>query len=461
MLSRSDFLPYQDSGVDFIKNNPRCSIWADMGLGKTSMGLTAFDELRKEFEVRRALVVAPLRVARRVWSDEIKRWDHLAGITTAKILGTPEQRIAALRTPADVHLINRENIPWLEAQFIQNKKQTTRWPWDMVFLDESQSFKTQGTERHKSMYKLTRLAHRVIELTGTPAPNGYQDLWGQIRLLDRGARLGQYESEYQARWFTCIQNDGCSKWIIRDHAAAEIHERLKDIVFSLKAEDYLTLPEIKYNYIRVKLAPAVMAQYQKLKRTLLAEIGERKLSAANAGVVANKLLQFANGAVYYEGKDWVETHREKLDALEEVLDGLPAPVMVAYGYQHDSARIASVLGRVRWSVLSSDDSFDRFRRGDELDVGILHPASCGHGLNDLHLSGSENIVWFGLTNNLEFYQQLNARLTGGHRAVGKNIVIHHIIADDTADEDMIELLKKKDTDQNDLTRALVRSLQTN
>ena len=363
----------------------------------------------------------------------------------------------ALRTPADVHTVGRDNIPWLEAQFIANRKQYRRWPWDTVIVDESQSFKNPGGVWHKAMNRLLdpRLTTRVIEATGTPSPNGYQDLYGQIYLLDRGKSLGLTPTAFEDRYFVSERSaEGYTKLRLREGADELIREAIKHLVFSMTTVEQKTLPET--NFIRVDLPPAARQKYKEFERELFAEIASRKLNAANAAVLAGKLLQFANGAVYYDDKgSWIETHTAKLDALVEVLEGLPTPVMVPYGFQHDRDRIGAALTKagLKWELLSSDDSFDRFAAG-KIDYGVLHPGSCGHGLNDLYLSGAENIVWFGLTNNLEHYQQLNARLTGGFRALGRNITIHHIVADDTKDDDLVPLLRRKDVSQSDLMKAM-------
>lgn len=457
LRSRDEFRPGQNRAVDFVKATERGAVWVPMGGGKTIVGWTGYADLMRSFDVRRMLVVAPLRVARKVWTDEQKIWSHLHGIETSRIIGALDQRMQALRTPADVHFINRENIPWLEAQFIANRRQYRRWPWDMVWVDEAQSFKNPGGVWHKSLNRLLdpRLTSRVIEATGTPSPNGYWDLYGQIYLLDRGKSLGLTPSAYEDRYFVSERSaEGYPRRRLREGADELIREAIKHLVFSMTTVEQQALPE--QNFIRVELPPAARQKYRELERELIAEVKERKLNAANQAVLAGKLLQFANGAVYYDDRGgWVETHTAKIDALVEVLESLPPPVMVAYGFRHDIDRIGAALGKagMNWQVLDSDESFSRFSRG-EIDYGVLHPGSCGHGLNDLYLSGSENILWFGLTNNLEHYQQLNARLTGGFRALGKNITIHHIVADDTRDEDLVPLLRRKDLSQSDLMRAM-------
>lgn len=459
MLSRSCLYGYQLRAVDFVKNTSACALTVDCGLGKTSIALTAYSDLVKSFDARRALVVAPLRVARKVWSDEVKEWAHLQGIEVATIVGTPAQRMKALRTPADVHTINREQLEWLHAQFIQNDKQITRWPWDIVFLDESQSFKSQSSNRWKAMLDLRKLTQRVVLLSGTIMPNGYPDLWSQYYLLDRGKRLGFTETAYHERWFERpTRNNEFDKWVVKPHAVAEIQAAIADITLSLRADDYLSLPPVVYNFIKVQLSAAAMRTYREMAREFISEVKGRTLTAVNAGVLDGKLLQLANGVVYVgKDKEVVEFHEEKLNALEELLDSIQGKLLIAYYYLHDLARIKALLAKSgrRWSVLRSDAEFASWANG-EFDVGVLHPLSAGHGLNDVYKSGCEDIVHFGLTASLEAYVQVNDRLAGGHRRVGRNVKIHHIVAEGTRDMDYIQLLKNKATTQSDLTRNLAR-----
>lgn len=459
MLNRSNLYAYQQRGTQFIKDHEACAGMIDCGLGKTVMGLTAYSDLANSFDARRALVVAPLRVARKVWSDEVDEWAHLQGIEVAKIVGTPAQRMAALRTPADVHTINREQTEWLEAQFIQNDKQVTRWPWDIVFLDESQSYKSQSSNRWKSMRRLRRLAQRIVLLSGTIMPNGYDDLWSQYYLLDYGKRLGATETDYHERWFERpTRNNEFDKWTVKPHAIPEIKAAIADITLSLRADDYLDLPPVVYNFIKVQLSTAAMRTYKEMARKFIAEVKGRTLTAVNAGVLDGKLLQLANGVVYVgEDREVVEFHEEKLAALEELLEAVPKKLLIAYYYKHDLARIERLLaasGR-RWRILRSDAEFDSWAAG-ELDVGVLHPKSAGHGLNDVYKSGCEDLVHYGCTASLELYLQCNDRLAGGHRRVGRNVRIHHIIAEGTRDIDYVQLLKNKATTQSDLTRSLAQ-----
>lgn len=463
MLDRCDFKPYQDYGVEFLKTHDNCAAWMFMGAGKTVMAETAFADLQDSLQAKHMLAIGPKRVARRVWSDEVDEWQHLRGLSVERIVGSEDECFTAMRTAADIHTIGRERIPWLKAQFLDGRgksgKLKFRWPWDVVVADESQSFKSQSSQRWKALSDLRPYFPRLWKLSGTPSPNGYSDLWSQFFLLDRGERLGETEADYKGRWFT-PPTGMFAKWNLSIAGAVQIQDVLRDIVLSLREEDYLDLPPITNNFIRVTLSAAALATYKKFAREYIAEVAGHTLSAVNAGVLDGKLLQLANGACYI-GKDreWVLFHDAKVDALDETLEGLTGKALVAYSYKHDLARIQKVCearskedGKT-WCILKTDDSFDRWARG-EVDWGILHPASAGHGLNDMYKAGCEDIIHFGLTNNLEWYDQVNARIGGGHRRVGRNIRVHHIVADATRDDDYVKLLRNKALTQDGLTGSL-------
>jgi SNF2 family DNA or RNA helicase len=462
MLNRSDLHAYQEFTVEFLKAHRECAIWIPMGLGKTVGTLTAFSDLRDQCEAQRLLVIGPKRVARRVWSDEVNAWSHLRGLEVSRIVGSEKECFDALRVRADIHTIGRERVPWLKEQFLEGRgksgKLKFRFPWDVVAVDESQSFKSQSSQRWKALDDLRPYFPRLWELSGTPSPNGYSDLWSQFYLLDRGKRLGSTEQAFKERWFTPPAGM-FTKWLLKPESAGLVRDAVKDIVLSLREEDYLNLPPISNNFIRVTLSPAAMATYKRMEREYIAEVAGKKLSAVNAGVLDGKLLQLANGAVYHAKGEWVPFHDAKLEALDETLEALPGKVLIAYSYRHDLARIQKVLEKrgkedgKTWAVLKTDDSFDAWVRG-EIDWGILHPASAGHGLNDMYRAGCSDIIHFGLTNNLEWYQQVNARIGGGHRRVGKNIRVHHIVADGTRDDDYVGLLRSKAATQDDLTGSL-------
>jgi hypothetical protein len=465
MLDRKDLLPYQNHSVQFSKDHPNCAKWVDMGLGKTVVELTAFDDLLHDFEAKRMLVIGPKRVARRVWSDEVKEWSHLNHLSVSRIVGSADECFEAMRTKADIHTIGRERVPWLKAQFLDEKGRLKfRWPWDVVVVDESQSFKSQSSQRWKALDALRPYFPRLVELSGTPSPNGYGDLWSQFYLLDRGKRLGNSENSFKERWFD-PPTGMFTKWLLKDAGTAQIREAVRDLVLSLREEDYLTLPPITNNFIRVTLSSAAMRKYKEMEREYITEVAGQKLTAVNTGVLDGKLLQLANGACYTgRDREWVTFHDEKIYALDETLEAMTGKALIAYGYQHDLVRISRVADErakadgKTWAVLREDASFDAWAHG-EIDWGILHPASAGHGLNDMYRAGCEDIIHFGLTSNLEWYQQVNARIGGGHRRAGKNIRVHHIVADGTRDDAYVALLKSKAATQKGLTDSLAAKIQ--
>lgn len=456
-LARSDLRPYQDRIGQFIPQHEACAVYADPGLGKTSAALTAFLDLLNSFDARRMLVFAPLRVARKVWSDEIAKWDHLQGLSISKAIGSAEQRWTALKKPADIHTINTENTKWLAAQFIQGRKQVRRFPWDMIVLDESTRYKSQSSNCWKAMRMLRRLAPRMVQLTGTPAPNGLGDLYGQFYLLDQGRRLGTSETAFRDRWFNGDRStEGYVKWTMKEGADQQIYAAVSDITLSLRAEDYLDLPPVLYNPIRVELAPSVLKTYRRLAREYIVEHGGNTINAVNAAACAGKLAQLANGAVYHDKQgNWTHVHDAKLEALKELLEDT-GPAIIVYGFKHDKQRLIKALTEegLRWRVLDTEQDENDWNAG-KIDRLLLHPASAGHGLN-LQGAGSETLIWFGLTNNREHYDQANARLIGGHRRAGRNVVVHHIIADQTIDDDLMALLHTKGMIEHGLKTAISR-----
>lgn len=445
----------------FIKAHKNCAAWIFMGGGKAVTTATAYDDIRDSLAVSKMLVIAPKRVARLVWSQEIEQWEHLNHLKVSRIIGSAEQCFEAMRQPADIYTIGRERVPWLHAQFIRDGKQIVEWPWPMVVLDESQSFKSASSQRFKALADLrikTRFP-RMVQLTGTPTPNGYTDIWSQLWLLDRGRRLGSTYVAFRDRWFT-PPTGMFAKWNIKREAPQEIQALVSDIVYCLQERDYLSLPPVVDNFIRCQLSPQALQTYKRFEREYIAEVSGKKLTAVNSGVLDGKLLQLANGACYTgRDKEWVNFHDAKLEALEETIEGISGKALICYGYQHDRIRITSLLDRLAksegrtWRFLNSDNDFSDWAAG-RIDWGLFHPASAGHGLNSVYRAGCEDLVWFGLTNNLELYAQAKARLTGGHRRQGRNIRIHHITADGTRDEDYIALIKRKALDQDNLMAAL-------
>lgn len=467
MLSRADLKPYQHRAVEWIKSHDACALWVFMGGGKTASTLTAISDLRASFDAHRALVIAPLRVARSVWSEEAATWDHLRHLRVVPCVGSEAERLAALKTPGDVHTINRENVKWLESLFIQGKKQIRHWPFDTVVLDESQSFRSQSSQRFKSINRLRRLFPRLIELTGTPSPKGLGNLWSQVKLLDGGERLGRTETDFRTRWFNRPEI-GQHHWTIKgEWAEQEIYRKVSDIVLSLDERDYFTVEKPLSQLVKVQMTDAQRAVYRRMERTFVMEtMSGKQVTAVSAGVLGGKLLQLANGAIYVDDQGhYDEFHTQKLDALVEILDGHDGPAMVCYSYRSDLPRmqkaLAEAFGKDRTvEKLDSKASEDRWNRG-ETDVLLLHPASAGHGLNLQH-SGAELIVWFGLTYDLELIQQANARLAGGHRRGQRPLVIKYLVADGTRDEDLLDAVldldnpKSKASGQERLMRAVAR-----
>lgn len=465
MFQRSDLYAYQRHAVDFLKAKRNAALWVDMGLGKTVANLTAFSDLQDSCHASKMLVIAPKRVARKVWSDEVQEWSHLKHLKVSRIVGDSEQCFAALKVKADIYTIGRDRVPWLHAQFIQNGKQVVEWPFDTVAADEAQTFASQSSQRFKTFYDLrlkTRFP-RLWESSGTPMTNGYMKLWSQIKLLDKGKILGDTEKAMQERWFTPPVGM-FTKWCLKPGADRDIQQKLRDIVLVLREEDYLDLPPVRNNYIRCQLSAAALATYKKFEREFIGEVAGKRLSAANAGVLDGKLLQLANGAVYHEEKKWVLFHDAKIEALEETLEGIPGKALVCYGFNHDKSRIVARLDKLAkaegrcWRILDSDRDFADWAAGN-IDWGILHPASAGHGLNDIYKPGCKDMIFFGLTNNHEWHKQVRARLEGGHRR-REGVAFHYIVADGTRDDDYVALLKRKELDEDTLMASLAVKLGT-
>jgi len=433
-----------------------------MGLGKTIATLTALDILRGTFEVGNILVVAPLRVARKVWTDEIRKWDHVRHLHVEKIIGTAEQRTAAMNAPADIHTVNFENLVWLINHY--KEKGSTRlkqpWPWDTVVLDEASGFKSKHTQRWKALKRVIRETERFIELTGTPAPNGLVDVWAPVYFLDFGARLGKTLTAYRNRWFA-PPGYGRFRWEPFDHSEEQIHDRLKGIALAMRAEDYLDLPPVMPLTVRVEMPDEQRRQYAKMERKFFIELGGKQITAVNRGVLWGKLLQLANGALYTDSKGaWLPFHDAKLEALQELVGAsldTGHPVMIIHNFRSDIERISTLLKRmkVKHRTLVTENDENAWNAG-KIEALSLHPASAGHGLN-LH-DGGETIIWYGLNPSLELYEQANGRLAGGLRRIGKNVRIHHLVTDNTVDEDVMEMLASKDKTQERLFTALKRRI---
>lgn len=420
-------------------------IWA---WGKTVSTLTAIDDLILLGEVNKVLVIAPLRVAEDTWSTEVDKWDHLKHLRISKILGTKKQREEAINIDADIYVTNRENVDWLVAECFNS------WIWDMVVIDELSSFKSSKAKRFRALKKVRPYFKRIVGLTGTPAPNSLIDLWPQIYLLDSGQRLGKTITGYKERYFKPGRRNGyvVYNWELKEGSEEAIQNKISDICISMSAKDYLDIPERIDNRVEITLPIKVMDTYKQLEKDLVLEIGEEDITAANAAVLTNKLLQLANGAIYSEDKEVVRIHDEKLDRLEEIIDiANGKPVLVFYNFKHDYDRISKMLtkNKIKHQTLNTSDDIKKWNNG-EIQVALLHPASAGHGLNLQY--GGNIIVWFGLTWSLELYQQANARL---HRQGQKEtVIIHHLIAKGTVDEDVMNALANKEVNQNMLLEAV-------
>lgn len=434
---------YQKFATDFILDHPVCCLMLDMGLGKTIITLTAlWDLVLDSFLSYRILVIAPKRVAEDTWPKELAKWEHLTGLTASLVLGSRAEREAALQRTANIYIINRENVAWL----VENHS----WDFDTVIIDELSSFKSNKADRFKALKRVRPQIERIIGLTGTPAPNSLMDLWPEMYLLDMGKRLGRFITGYRERFF---KPDKRNREIIysykpRDGAEDAIYSLISDICISMKAVDYLDMPERIDNTIEVKMNDKEQRLYDVFCRDMVVNIKGEELDAVNAAALSGKLLQMADGAVYGENRKVLHIHDRKLDALEDLVEAANGkPLLVAYWYKHDLSRLQERFKQGRRIDTSKD--IDDWNAG-KIQVAFIHPASAGHGLN-LQAGGS-TIVWFGLTWSLELYQQLNARLW--RQGQQHTVVIHHIITKGTHDEDVMRALELKDTRQSALIAAV-------
>lgn len=438
---------YQRYASEKIIELPACGLFLEMGLGKTVSTLTAIDELiHDRFDVSKVLVIAPKRVADDTWTSEAIKWDHLQHLTFSKVLGTVAQREAALAADADIYLINRENVVWLV------EKLRKRWPFDMVVVDELSSFKSNQAKRFKSLRAVRPLVNRFVGLTGTPAPNGLMDLWPEVYLLDRGERLGKTITGYRERYFYPGKRNGFTvfSWVPKEGAEEAIHEKISDICISMKAKDYLTLPEQIVNDIRIRMEPLEITKYRELEREKLMELDGQEITALSAAAVWGKLLQLANGAVYNDDKTVTVLHEKKLDALEDIIEAACGhPVLVFYNFRHDYDRLMGRFKSMNPRMIQTSEDIRDWNAG-KIRLLLAQPASMGHGLNIQ--AGGHIIVWFGLNPSLELYQQANARL---HRQGQKEaVIIHRLIVEETVDEDVVKKLETKDVHQESLMEAV-------
>ena len=441
---------YQTYATNFILEHPISAVFFDMGLGKSVITLTAiFDLCLDSFLVRKVLVIAPLRVALDTWPSEIEKWDHLRGLTYSVAVGNEAQRKAALLQRASVYIINRENVGWLV------ESSGLPFDYDMVVIDELSSFKSYQAKRFRALLKVRPRVKRIVGLTGTPSSNGLMDLWAEFRVLDMGKRLGRFITHYRTAFFQPDKRNAQVVFSYKPLPGAEdaIYEKISDITISMRAGDYLDMPECVMNEVKVTLSEKERQAYDTMRSELVISLGGEAVDAGNAAALANKLSQMANGAVYGEDKKILPLHDQKLVALEDLIEAANGkPVLVAYWFKHDLERI-----RARFTVreIKTAQDIADWNQG-KIPVAVIHPASAGHGLN-LQAGGS-TLIWFGLTWSLELYQQTNARLwRQGQEA--QTVVIHHIITKDTIDERIMSALRRKDKTHSALIDAVKANLE--
>lgn len=440
---------YQVYASEYIKEHDAAAVFLECGLGKTSITLTAIHDLMFDrFEIRKVLVIAPIRVATMNWPDEIEKWDHTSDLRYSVAVGTETERMAALEARADLYLINRENVQWLV------EKSGLPFDYDMVVVDELSSFKNWQAKRFKALMKVRPKVKRIVGLTGTPSSNGLMDLFAEYKLLDMGQRLGRFIGQYRSRYFMPDKTNGHVVYSYKLLPGAEeaIYDRISDITISMKSADHLKMPELVNSRYMVRLDEPELVKYERMKRDLLLQLPEGEVTAANAAALSGKLSQMANGAVYSDDGAYETIHDRKLDALEDLIEAANGkPVLAAYWYQHDLERIQERLSelKVGCARLNKEHNIRRWNEG-EIPVGLIHPASAGHGLN--LQSGGNILVWFGLTWSLELYQQTVARLW--RQGQKETVSVIHILAAKTIDEQIMHALETKDHTQRALIDAV-------
>ena len=445
---------YQKYATEFIESHPIAAVILQMGLGKTVCTLTAIEHLMYDtFEVSKVLIVAPLRVAKVTWSDEIDKWDHLSHLTYSVAVGSEKERLSALKKKADLYMINRENLQWLI------EKSGLPFDYDMVVLDELSSFKSWQSKRFRAFMKVRPKVQRVVGLTGTPSSNGLMDLFAEFKCLDMGERLGRFITQYRNAFFIPDRMNGqvVYSYKLRPFAEEEIYRRIGDITISMKALDHLKMPELIENRYPVYMDDGEKQQYESMKKDLILPYLENEaITAANAAALSGKLCQMANGAVYSDEGSVAHIHDRKLDALEDIIEAAQGPILLCYWFKHDLERITRKLDelKVEYARISSDGSIRMWNEG-KFQVGLIHPASAGHGLN--LQAGGNHIVWFGLTWSLELLEQSNARLwRQGQRA--ETVVVQYLVTAGTIDERILDAISKKEKDQNALIDAVKAEL---
>ena len=445
---------YQTYATRFIEEHPVAALILGMGLGKSVITLTAIEHLMHDsFELRKVLVIAPLRVAVSTWPEEIRKWDHLSSLTFSVAVGTRDERIAALRHNADITIINRENIPWLV------EESGVPFDYDMVVIDELSSFKNHRTKRFRSLMKARPKVKRIVGLTGTPAPNGLMDLWAEFRLLDGGKRLGRFIGQYRERWFL---PDKRNQMVVfsykpKEGAENEIYRTISDITVSMKAMERIRMPELIETEMKVSMSGSERKAYDSMKKDLVLSLPGGAITASNAASLSGKLMQLSSGAVYTDEESFTEIHRKKLDALEDAIESMNGkPLLIAYWFRHERTRISGLLTGfgIAWKEISDEASIREWNEG-KLQAAIIHPASAGHGLN--LQSGGSTLLWFTVPWSLELYQQTVARLwRQGQKE--KTTVVIHLITEGTIDERVLAALRRKDQTQEALLEAVKADL---
>lgn len=454
-MNENNLHGYQKKAIDHILTHSHCALFLEMGLGKTVSTLTAIHHLLyKELDVTRVLVIAPKRVAESVWDAEINKWDHLSGLSVSKIIGSEKQRIAALFKAADIYLLGRDNVEWLANYMKDYRKGIV--PFDMLVIDELSSFKNPRSHRFKALRNMRHCFKRIVGLTGTPAPNGLMDLWGQIFLLDGGKRLGRFITHYRDAYFKPGKRNGAIIYTydLQKDGAGRIYKQIGDICMSMKAEDYLELPGRIENVIPIKLTPELQERYDEFEKeqilSLATEQENTEISAINAAALSNKLLQFANGAMYDENGKVHVLHDLKIEACKELLEDADGkPVLIAWTFRSDRDRLLEALRVYKPRELKGQRDIDDWNAG-KIKVLLMHPASGGHGLN-LQMGG-HIIIWYGQTWSLELEQQFNARLD--RQGQQEKVIINKLVAVDTIDRDIIKALSSKDKTQESLMQAV-------
>lgn len=444
---------YQTRAIDWCINNPRCGLFLPMGAGKTVITLTAISKLKQKGEANKALIIAPVRVARTTWSSEIEKWEHTKHLTYTVIDGPEKNRLKALQNQSDIFIIGKEQVKWLVDTC------GSKWPFDMVVVDELSTFKNNQAQRFKALKKQVKKFKRFIGLTGTPAPRGIPDLWSQMFLIDAGARLGKSIGSFRKQYLIPERCNGyiVYSWAVREGAQKEIEQKIADVVMSLDSSECVELPDINYINVPITLPKTIKKRYDTFKKDLVLELSTTDVSASNLGVLCGQLLQFSSGQIYTHDPSLpVETiHDEKIKALDDLLTSANGePVIIYYYYKHEKERIMTLLKSKKLKVSCLDDDKDVERwNNHELDVLLLHPASAGHGLN-LQAGGSV-IIWYCLPNfNLELYQQANARLY--RQGQMEKVRVYHLLVEDSIDIDMMNALEKKEVTQSTLLEALRR-----